>query len=191
MPVTAKLSMFLEDDSGAGWSDNFYITGTTLAQCLTAGDLIIPNFMAVRPNTVNMIYARYSDVSIRGDSLISQVGFPFTGTYTLGAGAKQMEPGAALLVQLFASATIKGHYYLRGVSNECLSGRDYDPTTAFTTAIGSLMSALVGFVQIRHRVSVGPPPVYNYTNLVTATPERGTTRRVGRPFGLPVGRRKH
>lgn len=190
MPITAKATMFLEDDSGAGWSESFYCTAANLNAAQTLIDTFIPDAMDCRPASVACVYARVSDVAVRGDSLLSTLPFPVPGTYVLPTGATQMEPGAAVLVQLFASATVKGHWFFRGGPSSILQGREFVTGTTWDAAFGLAAATLIASFQIRHKTSPGPPPVYAYTNMTSVTPERGTTRRVGRPFGLPVGRRK-
>lgn len=188
MSIFAKLSMFLEDDSGAGWSDNFYVQAADLTGARTVLDSVIPDFMAMRPDTVRMTWARASDVAVRGDSLLSTVPFPVVGTYTLPAGAQQMEPGTAMLIQLFASATAKGHWFFRGGPNSILSGRDYVTGTTWDGTFTTILADIEANFLVR-RKNATPPPTFNYLPITGVTVQRGTTRKVGRPFGLPRGRR--
>ena len=189
MSVTAKATVFLEDSSGAGWSESFYSVDADLDTIRTNLESLVPLLMAMRPPSVSATWARVSDVTVKGDALIAGLTYPVAGTYVMGSDVTQVEPGAGLLVQLFSSAVAKGRWFLRGLPSEVMDGRDYTPGAAFSTAFDAVSGFLVGGTWVIRTKNPSPPPDFNYPVIMNMAVIRGTTRRVGRPFGLPRGRR--
>lgn len=180
---------FWESGDAEGWSEHFYHQAANIATSQAAMDSLIPLLCALRDDYCNMIYARVSDVTVRGDSLASTLSFPQPGTYTIPVGEHDLEANSAILVQLFATSLLKNHWFLRGLTTSKIKGRSLVPETTWDTNFAAVASVLQGGTySVRHRTSLGPPPTYSYTSIVTATDERATARKPGRPFGLLRGR---
>lgn len=187
-----KCSFFFETPDAEGWSESFYLAGATIDVVepnLTT--VILPARLAMLPTDMQMIYGRVSDVTVKGDSLVCNTPFPKPGTYDF-TGFSLLEANTALLAILFATPLIKNRIFIRGLSSDVVAGREYQAPSAFDTAFTSWGSALLanGLVA-RHRTAVGPPPTYSYTAVTTVSVNKATARKPGRPFGLPVGRRRH
>jgi len=193
MPINAKATYFWSSEYDEGWSESFYLQGTDLAACKTIADTILTQLLALRDPTQTMVWARVSDVAVKGDSLLlsGPTAFPCAGTYTPGAGAKNLEADSAIKLRLNATASIKNLIFLRGLTTDALTGRSYQPVTAFDTAFNNLLTQIVTTtpVYVRHRTSVGPPPTYSYTVINEAVVVGVTSRKPGRPFGIVRGRR--
>src|SRR5712691_4068093 len=168
MPITAKVSFFYRTNDDEGWSESFYFDATDITTAQAAADTGVSPRMALSGPNVNMIYARVSDVLIKGDSLQLTGPFPQPGTYTPDDPDEQpLIANAALMIRWVATSLIKGRTFLRGLPSEVLLGREYAPTTSFTTALNAWQAWVVGTGltqgKVRHRTSVGPPPTYTYT----------------------------
>ena len=190
MSITAKMTLFFESLDAEGWSESTYHSATDINEAAT----FIVNIVAKRADMLDshfsIIYARVSDVAVKGDSLVSatQV-FPVVGT--LLTSGDQLEANTALNVELFNSASIKNRLFIRGLNSGVVKGREYLGPVNFTTAFTAWSAQqLTNGSQCRHRTSVGPPPVYTYVDTATFSVVGATARKPGRPFGLPVGRRK-
>jgi hypothetical protein len=185
-----KASLFLQDESGSGWSENFYITAADIDTAANTFGTTIPELMDLRPPTVKATYGRVSDITVRGDSkAIATISFPVVGTYSLPAGANQIEAGVALLISLVATPTQKNHWFLRGLPSNLLQGRDKQVDATWDANFGTVSADLVANYSV-YAKSASPPPPKSLLIISSVTIIRGTTRRVGRPFALPVGRRK-
>jgi len=190
MTIHAKCTLFFESADEEGWSEKFYLGSTDITAAQTSMNTIIPLRAAMLASTMNIIYGRVSDVTIKGDSLPPTITMPTAGTYS-ATGASLLEANTALNVQLFASATQKNRIFLRGLRSDVVVGREYKAPTGFSTAFSAWSSAMItANVVVQHRTVVGPPPVYTYNTVSAINIIGATARKPGRPFGLPVGRRK-
>lgn len=184
-----KASLFLQDESATGWSENFYIQSTDIATATAAFETLIPELMDLRPATVSGIWGRVSDLDVKGDSKqASAITFPVVGTYSPPGGETQSEPSTALLVSLVSSATEKNRWFLRGISSNLVEGRSKVPETAwdanFATVVTALKASWSTYVK-----NPSPPPTKMLDAITDVSIVRATTRRVGRPFASPRGRR--
>lgn len=188
--VNAKATIFFDSTDSEGWSEKFYLTGADLTTIRGFLDTILPLRLAMLHTSFRAVYARVSDVAVKGDSLLTTVALPAFGTYTPAAGITQLEANTAILAELFASPLIKNRMFLRGLSSDVVNGREYTGITGWETAFTAWGGGLIanGCVA-RHRTAIGPPPTYSYTTITTVSTVKATARKPGRPFGLPVGRR--
>ena|SRR5262249_8505410 len=190
MTVEAKMTLFFSSQDSEGWSESFYFSAATLIAVEDTMNTVIPLRAALMPSDFSIIYGRVSDVAIKGDSLqATGTTFPVVGTYS-GAG-DTLEANTALLVVSFATASIKNRIFMRGLTSDVVLAREYQAPSLFTTAFTSWADAIIaGGAVCRHRTAAGPPPVYSYTTTGNITVVLATARKPGRPFGLPVGRRR-
>lgn len=185
-----RLTLFYKTTESEGWSEKYFVTASTITAAQSELDTLIPLALAFRTVDVEMIYARVSDVAIRGDSLTSLLTFPEPGTYTPGAGAHDLEANTALLVEFFASSVKKNHMFVRGLTTDAVQGRTYNPAPGFASAITSwLTHVTTAPYELQNIITHGPPPTYSYTPVVSGAILGATARKPGRPFGLLRGRR--
>lgn len=189
MSITAKATLFFVSPDSEGWSESFYLSSATINNARTAMDTIIGARLALLADVHKLIYARVSDVAVKGDSLLTQNALPQFGTYPT-TGVTVLEANTCVLAELFATSLIKNRIFIRGITGDVVGGREYLAPSAWDTAFTTWGSVLLSnTAQARHRVSVGPPPTYSYTNITSVFVDKATARKPGRPFDLPRGRR--
>lgn len=190
MPVY-QLSVFFESGDAEGWSERYFVNEANITNAQADLDALITQAARLRTSGIRIVYGRVSDVTIRGDSLPSTLSMPVVGDYTAPLGSVILEANVGILVQLFGNSQRKNRITLRGLTTAKIVGREIvaEPTwDARFTTYSNLLTA--GLYRIRHRTAVGPPPVYDYTTVVSQViPLYATARKPGRPFGTLRGRR--
>ena len=189
MTITARWEIFFQSVDDEGWSEGGYLAALDLPTAASSLDTIITARKALLDPNFSMIYARVSDVAVKGDSLPpASTVMPVQGTYA-GVGTT-LEANTALNVLLFADPSKKNRIFMRGLNGKVVAGREYLAPSDWDTAFTAWVSALstVG-EQVRHRTAIGPPPTYAYAVMASSVVIGATARKPGRPFGLPVGRR--
>jgi|SRR5215813_170346 len=191
MSITAKATLFWDSTDSEGWSESFYMTAADITAARSAMDTVIANRLDLAFTTFRLVYARVSDVAIKGDSLVSALNYPLFGTYApTGPGIVALEANCALDCQLFATSAIKNRTFLRGLSSDVINGRAYMAPSGWDANFTVWATSMISHTVVaRHRISVGPPPTYNYTAVTALHIIGATARKPGRPFGLPRGRR--
>jgi len=190
MSINVRGQMFFTTDDNEGWSEGFYMIATNIAAAQTQLDTLVSQRTGFLSADSSIIYARVSDVAIKGDSLLTTITLPAVGGYA-PAGTSALEANSALMVELFASSVLKNRIFLRGMRSDTIIGRSYEPPTGFLTDLNTWITAMLAAgVAVRHRTAIGPPPTYSYTSVTSISAVKATARKPGRPFGLVVGRRR-
>jgi hypothetical protein len=185
-----KLSYFWASVDQEGWSESFYYTASDPTAAQTELDNLMTYLKPLRSSNFSIIYARISDVAIRGDSLPTTRLLPEAGTYTIPTGFQVLMANSALLIELFVSSIIKNRWFLRGLAGDKIKGREVLTSTTWDTAFSSLKThMLAGTYLARHRLTKGPPPTYEYLPIVNIFENQATARKPGRPFAIVRGRR--
>jgi len=183
---------FVTKDS-EGWSENFVITEASIDDAATFAGGYINLRMALSPDNVDMVYAKVSDVTIKGDSKLVQPtsgNFPFIGTWTADPVGAYLEANTALLIKIVATPSKINRFFLRGLSLDVVTGREFKAPTAFVTALTALNTWLSTNVQVRTQDKPHVhPPSYTYAPATDAFFVRVTARKPGRPFAGPRGRK--
>ncbi len=188
MPVF-KLTMMLTNDWAQGWSESYYTEQADMGAAIPVLDTLVPLLMSLRTAQNRMLYARASDVSIRGDSQLSTLSFPYVGTYSPSLGVNAISADVGLLVQLFASSKRKNHVFMRGMSDDIITGLVFNSEPAWQASFDFLNSELTADCKTQTRISP-TNPTKQYDNILSVFVVGVHSRKPGRPFGLPVGRRK-
>lgn len=190
---TYRWSSYFQTKDNEGWSENYYLTAADIASAAGLASANIAPRMALSPNNVDMVYGKVSDVAIKGDSLIvlpMSGSYPFVGTYTETPTGCFLEANTALLIEILAGATHKNRVFLRGLSLDVVTGREFLNPSGFATAINAWTSYLSSGVLVRTEVVPHTvPKTYTYTPSDNAYVKGVTARKPGRPFDLPRGRK--
>lgn len=193
MAINARASFYFVTKDQEGWSETFFLAGATLQDCATEAAGYQAPRLACSPNNTDMIFAKVSDVAIKGDSLIVQPvsgNYPLIGTYSETPTGCFLEANTALLIEILASPLKKNRFFLRGLSLDVVTGREYLHPSGFETAITTLMTWLSTHPQVRtSNKPVTKPPVYTYAAATQAYIQGVTARRPGRPFDTLRGRK--
>jgi hypothetical protein len=188
-----RASYYFVTKDNEGWSENLYLSAADIDTAASTAGGYISLRMAVSPNNVDMVYAKVSDMAIKGDSLIVTTmsgSFPFIGTWTETPTGAFLEANTALLIEILATASKKNRMFLRGLSLDVVTGREFLNPTGFNTALNAIFTWLTTNAQVATQVKPHThPPTYTFAACVAAYLRGVTARKPGRPFALPVGRK--
>jgi hypothetical protein len=174
----------------AGWSEGFYFDSTDYSAALGQMRVLGTMRIAMLTNKVAVTYMRVSDPEVKRDVFIE--GDPNSegmgdGEYTPTTGtADTTYPDIALLYRATTAAGKFGLHYIRGIPESCITNGFYTPQPNWTLALNTFLDEVKS--NTLQRIKAGNPPVATYTAIDRANVERITRRKVGRPFGQPVGR---
>lgn len=194
-PAKFAIQLFFRQDD-AGWSERYVTTATDYTGGTALLNQLLPIRLAMLPGSVRITYSRLSDLSVPGDSVVI-VPADGGGNYGLlvGGHLKAEDPWDALLVNLRATPFYRSRMFLRGlpdIADE--EGTLFTPDTAWAGAFTSWASWIkgnCGMISYRGVVPDAGGFLHGIFNPITSVEwVRLTSRRVGRPFGLPVGRRR-
>lgn len=174
-----------------GWSETY---GQSVAN---PSDAVInlTSFSTLRLATMvsdcSLIGARVSDTAIKGDSYPTGLTFPTVGTFAV-APADETSARENVVRVLFNSApAIRANRYFHGIPASQYTKTFYAPTTPWETAIVAFLSAIETHSGTLTKIpGAVTPPFYNFTAYTGYSTEGGDFKKVGRPFGQPLGRRQ-
>jgi hypothetical protein len=173
-----------------GVSEVYATTQANIGAATTIADQIVAHRQAMLCTDVTILATVTSDSDIRGDAELGE-GYPKVGTYT-GDGAKTYDPTITNLTRWTDAALVKrAMRHIRLIPDDQF-GTDstFSPIVGWTTPRSTFFAfaALNLFIPTKIKGAVAPP-FYTFTPVFAATSERKSHKKVGRPFGLSVGRR--
>jgi hypothetical protein len=186
--VTIKISAFFQaTDPVAGWSETLYFSGTDLGAASDYMVLYWPLRLAVAPADVSVLGGRANVIGTRKRSkLISK---PVADSGTFNGETDSTEPWSALQIAWDVNFDLHTVRFMHGIPQSQVVAGIYTPTGGFTTALTALLTSLEANTKMWARdPSVVGSPKQQWTP-TDIHPEKMTSHRVGRPFGLLVGRR--
>jgi hypothetical protein len=190
MSINAKGTIFMANSDNQGWSESHYIIASDINSAQTQLGTLVSARLALLGIDSQILYARVSDEAIKGDSLLTTVSLPAPGTWVPASGSARVSADVGLLIQEFASSTKKNHFFLRDLDSGTVHGTDYLAPSGWVTNLTAYFAVLSGSWAVRTILSHGPPKTYTYTAINTCRVVGVRSRKPGRPFGLPVGRRR-
>lgn len=173
----------------SGWSEVYPISATDYTTCDGTFKAIISDRAAILAPDVTLLAAVISDTDIKGDSFLSTT-TTTVGTWA-GADTTSFNPNWALRTLWNAGALKRGSRFIHALPNAQVSAVGaFAPTGPFTTAIAAWETAMLGGVSMATRIKgATTAPFYTFTGLTAVANKNMEERKVGRPFGLPRGRR--
>ena len=193
MPGPFLASFYFNTDDAEGWSENVILQDTDIDSAAAEAASYIGTRMACSPSNCHMVYAKVSDVTIKGDSEIAvPTGqhFPFQGTYVETPTGAFLEANTALLIKVVATAAKVNRFFLRGLSLDVVTGRTFLAPAGFVTALNALLTWHRTHTQVRTADKpLTHPPTYTYAAATDAFFVRVTARKPGRPFSAVRGRK--
>lgn len=186
-------SWYFNTNDSEGWSENAILPGPDIQTAATDAASYIGTRMAASADNVHMVYAKVSDVTIKGDSLIAlPTGqhFPFIGTYVPTPSGSYLEANTALLIKVVAAPNQINRWFLRGLTLDVVTGRQFLNPDAFATALAGILTWHQTHAQVRIvDKPITKPPTYHYYTATDAYFVRVTARKPGRPFSSVRGRK--
>lgn len=177
--------MFFEDVSNTyGWTEVYWLDQADTGAARAALEVLIVDRADMLSSIHQIVGGRVSDAAVLRDSLLT------TNTPIVGAIAatalSATEPWTALNVRLECTAAHRGRLFMHGCLEDFFSQPDrlYDDGNANDGAVQAFMADLL--VTYRRITVAGVP---TFLPITAALPLRQVAKRVGRPFGLLVGRR--
>lgn len=175
----------------SGWTENYYVKGAMASEASASLLAILAPRLALLHSACGVVGAHVSDTTIRGDAV--QVIFEYQpGTYVDATGYLDLD--LALLVKWSAGNFNRCKTFLHALGNHNFSFGKYTPvvgTDALVFAYEDAVSLNAVARQLKYPHAVPPTPAdYEYLAILTGTTNANIARRkVGRPSGLPRGRR--
>lgn len=186
MPQYVAQAFFASDDGG--WSESYYMLSPVLATAQGQFGQIMSYRLGLLCGDNDLVYSRLSDVAIRGDAIPSGVA-PAGGTYSVST-VKSQSGYAALLYQEQATAAHRASRWIRQLPSDCFANGDWSPTTLFISTFASFRTTVLADTVMRSQIVPHTvPATYNYLALTDLIFRYLGSRRLGRPFGSPRGRR--
>lgn len=178
-------TLFWEHADGQGWTEHYYFNLSTHSAAETPLTNMANFRLAMQPATVELKGARVSNIDRARDSIPFDLSGP--GTYAPATGGVDLYPSVAIQILLGATPSIKNRMFMRSWTSDNISGDVQNFQAAMITAYDNWASGvLANACQTLTKVS----GIATLTPINTVIPERVTTRRTGRPFGLPAGRHR-
>lgn len=185
-------NLFFQSDDGEGWSEHYLIQQADAVAAATTLAGLIPLRAACLDSHFKIVNGRVSDETIHGDAYpIAGVTFPIVGTYS-PSGAVPSMGNEAIKVRLLGDPPLKGLIYFRGLNSVVIAGRHLTADTAWVSAFSDYSAYLIDPTNAFY-MSLEDPPGSGLISKIAvqhAIVDGVTARKPGRPFGLPVGRRK-
>lgn len=184
MPNYAGTLFFTDQLNSYGWSETYFVNNVTIA----GGKTVVENLVGLRSDILSanckIQAGRISDVLITRDSLLLD-GLPLSGQI-VATVADTVQPWTALNIRIEATSLNRGRKFLHGVTDDIfLTDRTYNIANPHAAEFTLFFNELVASFRLR----VGGLLVPTYEAITNVIPIRETSRRVGRPFGVLVGRR--
>jgi hypothetical protein len=180
--------MFFDAD-GQGWSEGLYLLASDVPTAITAMGTIITGRLAFLGTTYNMVYARVSSLELQRDSYLVP-GVPAPGVVASGTVNRVAD---CFLVRGQHPSPPGGHsnLYFHGVPDASIVNGSYFPSgnAAYDSGIAAYLvtlQSLTGWAP-KHRLQ---SKVTSITAWLSLQLRDITSRKVGRPFGQSVGRRR-
>jgi hypothetical protein len=176
----------------AGWSEVYPVTAATPA----AAQVVLANLLTLRLHLMtadsSINGARISDTDIKNDSWPTLLALPQVGTYVPGIGTPTTyNPQIAMRILQLAGGLVRGSRWLRALPIEVMNASGvFVGSVGWSPNLTAYLDALVGSISIATKIRGAiVPPFYTFTAITSATQRGAEKRNIGRPFGLPHGRR--
>jgi len=170
-----------------GWSESYHFDAADQAAAQLKGELLVTARSLALPDRYLIVYARASNLAIKGDAIPLFAGVPVAGQIAVTGDI--LPPQCAVLVTFFDAAfTTQAPRLFRGLSEaDSLSG-GYTLAGPVTTALDTFWDELVAnSVGVAFRANPAAPwTIKPYASFISSTRHR--SRQTGRPFGLLRGR---
>lgn len=188
MPIY-QLTFFFKAGEG-GWSENYFCSAASGTAAATLFNSLRDMRLPLLSPDVSLVGGRISDVNVKGDSYPTTTAFPTPGTYPTPAGATSAVGQNCIRVLFNAGPLIRANRFFHGIPADQYAATKYTPTVAFKDALDSFTTFIgTGFGAKTKIPGAVAPPFYTLTSYSGWGDEGGDFKKIGRPFGAPVGRR--
>lgn len=174
-----------------GWSEAYPIQAADLNAAQAGLVAIVAARAPMLCTDVTIQGAFVSDTAVRGDS-IAVDGLPEGGTYAPDPTANTWVDNQTLRITFKASDNIhRAVRHIHALPDDQLNELGhYIAHGTWPTALTDWIATLFLYVSVSHKIAgATEPPFYTYYGYDTQGPNVRSTKKVGRPFGAPVGRR--
>jgi hypothetical protein len=182
-----KLSLIFEmSQPAAGWSETIYLPGTDVAASIALAESLLALRIAILPFDCECPGYRLYVVGTKRNGVTIYKNPPTAGGWTVDD--LSTEPWSAILLACNSNYQLMVNKYIHGIPQSQVVAGQYTPTGPFTTALTAYIAGLKAgaVLYAKNPAAVGPKTEWNIT---FANPAKLVEHRVGRPFGLLVGRR--
>lgn len=175
----------------AGWSEVFYLSAADVLSAMSLLQQLNTALLKTQCDAVFTDGLRVSDVQVKGDGFVAAP-INNSGSLAIGAGSLADVNLAARYRLDTADNLHRVNHYVHGLRQVDVSGGPDGRTE--TTAVYATLADVIAFQTVLKNNTVNwqkrsiPPVTAGFSNCELIRPL--SIRRVGRPFGLPRGRRR-
>lgn len=185
--MTVKVNLLFQTEQPvSGWSEVYYHTGNDITTVRTDTTALVTARLAILAGDCQCSGYRAYRIGQKRYGVTVANTPPTPGTWT--AGERSTEPWTALLLDINSSFSVQVLKYLHGIPQSQISEGIFDPTGPFTTALNAFFAVLVAKWKIWAKDPASPSEKSEWP-ITDVEENRIVSHRIGRPFGLPVGRR--
>lgn len=185
-PPPWKATFFItHGGTNTGWSETHYINAASIGAAQVALGSVMTSRMSILNNKYSLVYARLSDMSIKGDGYVTTSIMPMVGTHvpvTPDGG----QPGSCIVIRYTDGAGHRVMRHLHGIPEENILDGIVILTTPFATALSAHFSTLISNTFFRRKKAIAP--FVEFVPISGISTRYATVKKVGRPFGLLRGR---
>ena len=175
-----------------GWAEVYPLNAVTYPTATVALSSILEDRLPTMCGDVTCLGGRVSDQNVRGDSQLIHLPVPPTGTYV----------GAALTITYDSEVTLQWRFEatpqhrvvrsVRAIPSDQFENGVYTPVGGWFATLTTWALLVQNLCSISTAIKPRPPaaPYYIFTPMTNNIFGKQSHRKIGRPFGLLVGRRR-
>jgi len=174
------LTFFLKQAvTNVGCSETYFVDVADYDAATAEAGLLLLDRVGILCDTWAIVYSRISLPTVAGDSVVSFANTPGENVGT------SVDPWSALLTRLEAGELHRGRKFLHGVPEGAFNADgSYNPANGSAAAFDTYFDRTK---TAPYQLKAAGPTFIDVTNHI---PLRMASHRIGRPFGLQVGRRR-
>lgn len=186
--------LFFNRADGNGWSETYPLVASDPSVAVSALGLLRVARLATLVSDCWLAGARVSDTDIKGDSYPTGFTFPTPGNFATVPADHTYTPRKVVLRVLFYADdfTRRSNRWVRSIPASAFDATGkYTAPSPYTGPLGAWLSEIQSNCSIATKIKGAvSPPFYTFRPIASGsyTPVQDE-RNIGRPFGLPVGRR--
>lgn len=184
----AKMTLQFAGLLTRGWSENYWWSTPGYNAGVTMMDQLIDNRKYILHASYFITGARISnDLKGTRDSYLANTVLPVAGNLGVAGDSNSPPSQMGLMCREEASPFVRGTRFLHGIPINQFTSENYTPTIGFSAVFANFRTFLFSNNFLLRTIVGG---VVNYQQLITLQPLAWRSRRIGRPSGLLVGRRR-
>lgn len=183
-----RVTYHFNDESEGGWSESYWMPGTTFVGVETSVAAILTARLALLTNEWRCVYNVTHDTTQKGTARTDAALLNLVGTYALAAGKANLPTDDCLLVNFEGASTRKNKKYLHGLTTAKIEDGIEIADATWDANFASYGEAIQTYCVNVNKNYLEPGT--HIAEAITTVYSRGlSNHQIGRPFGSRRGRR--